>query len=59
MAAERMFKKREKQIEVQVRKLAGLYGGLQGIAGGALQPVAGLEFPPPPDEKPGPLALAS
>jgi hypothetical protein len=58
-AAERMFKKREKQIEAQVRNLAGLYGGLQGIAGGALQPVAPLELPPPTDEEPGPLALAS
>ncbi len=58
-AAERLFKKREKQIEAQVRNLAGLYGGLQGIAGGALQPVAPLELPPPPDEEPGPLALAS
>ena len=58
-AAERMFKKREKQIEAQVRNLAGLYGGLQGIAGGALQPVAALELPLPPDEEPGSLALAS
>jgi hypothetical protein len=44
-AAERVFKKREKQIEAQVRNLAGLYGGLQGIAGGAIQPVAALEGP--------------
>jgi hypothetical protein len=58
-ATERMFKKREKQIEAQVRNLAGLYGGLQGIAGGALQPVAALELPPPPDQEAGPLALAS
>jgi hypothetical protein len=58
-AVERMFKKREKQIEAQVRNLAGLYGGLQGIAGGALQPVAALELPLPPDDEPGPLALAS
>lgn len=58
-AAERTFKKREKQIEAQVRSLAGLYGGLQGIAGGALPPVAPLELPPAPDEEPGPLALAS
>jgi hypothetical protein len=36
-----------------------LYGGLQGIAGGALQPVAALELPLPPDEEPGSLALAS
>lgn len=58
-AAERTFKKREKQIEAQVRNLAGLYGGLQGIAGGAVQPVAVLELPPPPDKEPGPLALAT
>jgi hypothetical protein len=58
-AAERIFKKRETQIETQIRNLAGLYGGLQGIAGGALQPVAALELPPPSDGEPGPLALAS
>jgi hypothetical protein len=58
-AAERMFKKREKQIEAQVRNVAGLYGGLQGIAGGALPPVAPLELPLPPNEDSGPLALAS
>lgn len=58
-AAERMFKKREKQIEAQIRNLARLYGGLQGIAGGALQPVAALELPMPADEEQGPLALAS
>jgi hypothetical protein len=44
-AAERVFKKREKQIEAQVCNLAWLYGGLQGIAGGAIQPVAALEGP--------------
>ena len=45
-AAERTFKKRDKQIETQLRNLAGMYGGLQGMAGGALQPVAPLELPP-------------
>ena len=58
-ASERMFKKRETQIDAQIRNLAGLYGGLQGIAGGALQPVAALELPVPSDDEPGPLALAS
>jgi hypothetical protein len=58
-AAERRFNGREKQIRIQIRNLAGLYGGLQGVAGGALQPVAALELPPPSDEDSGPLALAS
>jgi hypothetical protein len=58
-AAERIFKKREKQIEAQIRNLAGLYGGLQGIAGGALQPVAALEAPVDDDDEPEMLALAS
>ena len=29
-AAERVFKKREKQIEAQLRNLAGLYGSTSG-----------------------------
>ncbi len=58
-AATRVFKKREVQIEAQLRNLAGLHGGLQVIAGGALQPVAPLELPVGTDEGPGPLALAS
>jgi hypothetical protein len=57
-AAERAYKKREKQIDAQLRSLAGIYGGLQGIAGGALQPVAALEAPAGEDES-EPLALAS
>jgi hypothetical protein len=57
--AERLFKKREKQIEAQIRNLAGMYGSLQGIAAGALQPVAALELPAEIDDEPGPLALAS
>jgi hypothetical protein len=56
-SSDRVFNKREKQLRLQIRSLAGFYGGLQGIAGGALQPVAALE--PPSDEEPGPLALAS
>jgi hypothetical protein len=58
-ATERLFKKREKQIEVQVRNLAGMYGGLQGVAGGAVQAVPALEGPAEVDEETGPLALAS
>ena len=59
-AAERVFKKREKQIEAQVCNLAGLYGGLQGIAGGAIQPVAALEGPADDgDDEPEILTLAS
>jgi hypothetical protein len=57
-AAERTFNKRDKQIRAQLQSMAAFYGGLQGIAGGALQPVAALE-PPPTDDEPGPLALAS
>jgi hypothetical protein len=58
-AAERIFKKREVQIEAQLRSFAGLYGGLQAIAGGALQPVAALELPVSSEDDEGPLALAS
>jgi hypothetical protein len=58
LSAERTFNRREKQILTQQSALAAFYGGLQGIAGGALQPVAELEAPPRDDE-PGPLALAS
>ena len=56
-AAERAYKKREKQIEAQLRNLAGMYGGLQGIAGDAVLPVAALEAPSNEDE-PEHLALA-
>jgi hypothetical protein len=57
-AADRTFTKREKQIRSQIRNVAAFYGGLQGVAGAALQPVAALELPPA-GEEPGPLALAS
>ena len=58
-ASDRVFSKREKQIRAQIRNVAAFYGGLQGVAGGALQPVAALEQPTPSTEEPGPLALAS
>lgn len=56
-AADRSFSKREKQARAQLRNMAAFYGGLQAVAGGALQPVAELEAPRDDDE--GPLALAS
>src|SRR5439155_14229434 len=58
-ASDRLFAKREKQIEILLRNSAGLYGELQAIVGGALQPIAALELPPPSEEDPGPLVLAS
>jgi hypothetical protein len=58
-ASERLFAKREKQIEILLRNSAGMYGELQAIVGGALRPVAALELPPPSDDEAGPLALAS
>jgi hypothetical protein len=58
-ASDRSFAKRAKQIDILLRNSAGMYGELQAIVGGALQPVAALELPPASDEDPGPLALAS
>lgn len=56
---ERSLAKREKQIEILLRNSAGMYGELQAIVGGALQPVSALELPAETDEDEGPLALAS
>jgi hypothetical protein len=56
--AERTFNTREQQVRAQLQSMAAFYGGLQGLAGGALPPVAALE-PPPGDDESGPLALAS
>jgi hypothetical protein len=56
-SAERTFNKREKQIRAQLHSVAAFYGGLQGIAGGALQPIAALEMPP--GDEPRALPLAS
>jgi hypothetical protein len=58
-AADRTFNKREKQVRAEIRNIAAFYGRLQGVAEGALQPVAAMELPPRSDEEPGPLALAS
>jgi hypothetical protein len=58
-ASERMFNKREKQLQMQIRNLAGYHGSLQAVASGALQPVAALELPAPSSDESPPLALAS
>ena len=58
-ATERSLAKREKQIEMLLRNSAGMYGELQAIVGGALQPVSALELPAGTSEDEGPLALAS
>jgi hypothetical protein len=44
-AMERIWAKREKQIERVMNNGAGMYGELQGIVGNALQPVSMLELP--------------
>lgn len=58
-AIERLWGKREKQIEHLLRNSAGMYGELQAIVGDALQPVPVLELPPGADDGGEPLALAS
>lgn len=58
-ASERSLAKREKQIDMLLRNSAGMYGELQAIVGGALQPVAPLELHPGTSEGEEPLALAS
>jgi hypothetical protein len=58
-ASERSLAKREKQIDMLLRNSAGMYGELQAIVGGALQPVAALELPPGASDGEEPLALAS
>lgn len=44
-AMEKLWAKREAQLQRGVKSLAGLYGDLQGIIGSALQPVQKLELP--------------
>jgi len=56
-STERLWAKREKQIDFLTRNSAGMYGELQAIVGAALQPVPILELPRGSDED-GPLALA-
>lgn len=42
---EKIWSKREQQITRVLKNTAGLYGDLQGIIGGALQPISRLELP--------------
>jgi hypothetical protein len=44
-AMEKIWAKREQQMNRIVKNTAGLYGDLQGIIGGALQPIARLQLP--------------
>lgn len=44
-AMEKLWARREQQLQRGIKNMAGLYGDLQGIVGSALQPVAKLELP--------------
>ncbi len=57
-ATQRMWAKREKQLERATSQTAGMYGDLQGIIGATLPAIQHLEFPllPTPD---GPTSLDS
>jgi hypothetical protein len=45
-AMEKLWARREQQIQRGVKSIAGMYGDLEGIIGSALQPVTKLELPP-------------
>ena len=44
-AMEKIWSKREQQIMRVLKNTSGLYGDLQGIIGGVLQPISRLELP--------------
>lgn len=44
-AMQRIWDKREKQIEKVISNTAGMYGDLEGLAGASLPPIKVLEFP--------------
>lgn len=46
-AMEKIWAKREQQLQRGLKSIAGFYGDLQGIAGPTLQPIQRLELPPP------------
>ncbi len=50
-AMERIWARREKQIDSVVHSTSGLYGQLQGIIGAALPPIAQLELPGADDDQ--------
>ncbi len=47
-AMEKIWAKREQQLQRSVKNIAGVYGDLQGIIGSALQPISRLELPSGP-----------
>ena len=44
MSMERIWKTREAQVQRLMSGVSGIYGSMQGIAGGALAPIKQLEF---------------
>jgi len=50
-AMERIWARREKQIDTVLQSTSGLYGQLQGIIGAALPPIAQLELPGADDDQ--------
>ncbi len=46
-AMEKIWAKREQQLQRGLKSIAGFYGDLQGIAGSTLQPIQHLELPSP------------
>ncbi|MCI0745343.1 MAG: DUF2130 domain-containing protein [Verrucomicrobia subdivision 3 bacterium] len=51
-ATQRMWAKREKQLERAAAQTAGMYGDLSGIIGGALPQIEALALPAPGSESP-------
>lgn len=45
-AMEKIWARRDQQLQRGVKNMAGLYGDLQGIIGNSLQPIPKLELPP-------------
>ncbi len=59
-ATNRRWAKREKQLELVIMNMSGMYGDLQGLLGNSLKPIPALEAgQSSPDEGGGPLDLAA
>lgn len=50
-AYERMWKEREKNLDLVISNTAQMYGSIKGIAGNAIAPVQSLELPPAQEEE--------
>ncbi|MBS0317928.1 MAG: DUF2130 domain-containing protein, partial [Proteobacteria bacterium] len=48
-AYERIWKEREKNLDLVISNTAQMYGSIKGIAGNAIAPVQSLELPPAQD----------